>query len=309
MRIRRILLAGLGAAVLAATAAAAPRPSVYVLPGNAVFPEGIAFDQRSGHFYVSSTSDGSILRGHVDEPTAGAFIAGTTGSFSSIGLELDDEGRLYAAGGPTGTARVYDASSGVLLRTFTSGPGGFLNDLAVARNGDVFVTDSFRPVLWRIPAAAVVPSATPGVLEPWLDLTGTPMQYVAGFNANGIVASPDGKYLIVSQANTGELFRIELATKEVVQIDLGGELVNGDGIELRGRTLYAAANGLIAKVRLTGDLLRGEVLSRTGDPSFSSPTTIAIARGRLLVVNSQFDRLFGGLPPFLPFTVSSIPIP
>jgi Cu-Zn family superoxide dismutase len=297
------LLACLGAAILAATAAATPRPSAYVLPGDAVFPEGIAFDQHTGHFYVSSTNDGSILRGHVNEPAASGFIAGTTGPFSSIGLEVDD-GRLYVAGGPTGTARVYDASTGALLRVFTSGAGGFLNDLAVAMNGDVFVTDSFRPVLWRIPAGA-----TGGALEPWVDLTGTPMQYTTGFNANGIVATPDGKYLIVSQSNTGEQFRVDLATKEVVQIDLGGEAVNGDGIELRGRTLYAASSGLIAKVRLAGDFLSGEVVSRTGDPSFSSPTTIAIARGRLLVVNSQFDRLFGGLPPVLPFTVSSIPIP
>ena len=85
--------------------------------------------------------------------------------------------------------------------------------------------------------------------------------------------------------------------------------MNGDGIELRGRTLYAASNGLIAKVRLAGNLLSGDVVSRTSDPSFSSPTTIAIARGRLLVVNSQFARLFGGQPPVLPFTVSSIPMP
>ena len=309
MRIRLTLLVGLGAAILAATAAATPRPSEYVLPGSAVFPEGIAFDQRSGSFYVSSTGDGSILRGHVAEPAAAVFIPGTTGSFSTIGLALDDEGRLYAAGGPTGTARVYDASTGALLRVFTSGTGGFLNDLVVAKSGDVFVTDSMRPVLWRMPAASIVPSATPAALEPWLDLTGTPIQYTAGFNLNGIVATPDGKYLVVSQSNTGELFRIDLATKDVVQIDLGGEAVNGDGIELRGRTLYAVAGGQIVKVALAGDLSSGEVVSRTDDPSFSSPTTIAIARGRLLVVNSQFDRLFGGLPPVLPFTVSSIPIP
>jgi hypothetical protein len=29
----------------------------------------------------------------------------------------------------------------------------------------------------------------------------------------------------------------------------------------------------------------------------------------MLIVNSQFDRLFGGQPPVLPFTVSSIPLP
>ena len=297
------------AAVTVAAASATPRPAAYVLPGAAVFPEGVAFQPETGHFFVSSTSDGSILRGHVSEPTAGPFIPGTTGQFSAIGLEIDPAGRLYVAGGFTGTTRVYNAASGMLLGTFTSGPGGFMNDVVVAKNGDVFVTDSFRPILWRIPAANVGSS---GLLEPWLSYAGTPIEYTpepADFEVNGIVASDDGRYLVVVQANTGKLFRIEIATKEVVEIDVGGASVNGDGLQLLGRRLYAVADGGIVEVLLSGDLSRGEVVSRTTDPSFSSPTTNAIARGRMLVVNSQFDRLFGNQPPVLPFTVSTIPLP
>ena len=124
-------------------------------PGVAVFPEGVAFQPETGHFFVSSTSDGSIQRGHVSEPAAGPFIPGTTGQFSAIGLKTDPAGRLYVAGGFTGTARVYNIASRALLGTFTSGSGGFMNDVVVAKNGDVFVTDSFRPILWRIPAESV----------------------------------------------------------------------------------------------------------------------------------------------------------
>ena len=117
------------------------------------------------------------------------------------------------------------------------------------------------------------------------------------------MASDNGRYLVVVQANTGKLFRIEIASKEVVEIDVGGVSVNGDGLQLLGRKLYAVADGGIVEILLSGDLSRGEVVSRTTDPSFSSPTTNAIARGRMLVVNSQFDRLFSGQPPVLPFTV------
>jgi Cu-Zn family superoxide dismutase len=53
----------------------------------------------------------------------------------------------------------------------------------------------------------------------------------------------------------------------------------------------------------------GNVISRTGDPTLRFPTTIDFARGRLLVVNSQFDKRGPGLTPELPFTVSSIPLP
>lgn len=53
----------------------------------------------------------------------------------------------------------------------------------------------------------------------------------------------------------------------------------------------------------------GEVLARTTDPSFAFPTTLTDARGRLLVVNSQFNRRGPGLSPTLPFTVSVIKRP
>ena len=38
-------------------------PDQYILPGNAVFPEGVAYDQRSSSVFVSSTTDGTIFRG------------------------------------------------------------------------------------------------------------------------------------------------------------------------------------------------------------------------------------------------------
>ena len=309
MSIRLVLCGVLAAgAIMVSPAVATPRPVAYVLPGAAVFPEGVAFERDTGRFFVSSTNDGSILRGHVSEPAASPFIPGTTGPFSSIGLEIS-AARLYVAGGSTGTARIYHAASGALLGSFASGPSGFMNDVAVAKSGDAFVTDSFRPILWRIPAGS---SGAPGVLEPWLTYAGTPIQYTPvpdDFEVNGIVARPDGRYRVVVHSNTGKLFRIGIATRRVVEIDLGGASVNGDGLQLVGRTLYAVADGAIVEIRLSGDLTSGDVVSRTTDPSFFSPTTNAIARGRMLVVNSQFDRLFSGQPPVLPFTVSSIRIP
>ncbi|MGH2660627.1 MAG: SMP-30/gluconolactonase/LRE family protein [Actinomycetota bacterium] len=306
-----LTLAALCAIISMGGAGATPRPSTYVLPGDAVFPEGVAYHPSTGDFFVSSTTDGSIVRGNVAEPAASPFIAGNGVAFSAIGLKTDDAGRLAVAGGFTGNVSVFEAATGALIRTFTSGSGGFLNDLAVAKNGDLFVTDSFRPVLWRIPAGNILSSATPGTAEPWLDLTGKIPYQPGEFNVNGIVATGNGKHLVVAQSFTSELFRIDVATRSVSEIDLGGEPVSGDGLALLGRTLYAAEpfGGGIAKVALSGELSTGTVLSRSGDPSFSTPTTIAVASGRLLVVNSQFERLFGGLPPILPFTVSSIPIP
>jgi sugar lactone lactonase YvrE len=297
---RIAVLAALASLVLAAAAGADPRPSSYVVPGAAVFPEGVAFQPSTGAFFVSSTGDGTIFRGHVSEPMTQIFLAGgQDGRTTAVGLEIDDT-RLYVAGGPTGRIFVYDTETRALLASFETGAGGFLNDVATTKSGDAFVTDSARPILWRV-------SADLTTVEPWLNLTGTPAAYTAGFNLNGIVATPDGKYLIVAKSNTSQLFRIDLETKEVVEITTD-EPTGGDGLQLRGHTLYAIAGGAIVEVRLSGDYSSGDVVSRTTDPSFRSPTTNAIARGRMLVVNSQFAQRPTGTQ-VLPFTVSSVAIP
>jgi hypothetical protein len=38
----------------------------YVLPGEQVFPEGVAYQSDTGDFYVGSTTDGTVFRGNVE---------------------------------------------------------------------------------------------------------------------------------------------------------------------------------------------------------------------------------------------------
>ena len=307
-RLSAVALFFMLSAVLAASAAAAPRPNRYVLPGDNVFPEGVAYQQGTQNFYVGSTGDGTIYRGNLQEPVASVFSpGGADGRTAATGMKVDDAGRLFVATGSLGKVYVYDTATGALLGSFYNGKQAtFLNDIALTRNGDAYVTDSIDPTLYRVTTNAQ------GQLhfEAWLDLRGTPIVYGPGFNLNGIVVTEDNRYLIVVQSNTGKLFRISLATQEIQEINLGGaRLTNGDGLLLRGHTLYAVQNqqALITKVRLSGDYLSGSVVSSTTDPSLAYPTTIAQADGRLLVVNSQFDKRGG--QPDLPFTVSSIHIP
>ena len=281
-------------------------PDRYVLPGAAVFPEGIAYDQRSGTVYVSSTTDGTIFSGNVRDETLGVFLAGNTdGRTTATGLAVDDEGRLFVSGGGTGKLFVYDAS-GALLASFATGSSPtFINDVAVAKDGSAYFTDSQSPYLYRV----YQNEAGEWAYERWIDFTGTALVYVAGFNLNGIEVTPNGKYLIVVQSNTGRLFRIEIATKEIVPIDLGGATVPaGDGILLQGSTLWVLQNNvaLLTEIRLNVERATGQVIARTTDPSFAFPTTLTDARGRLLVVNSQFNRRGPVLSPTLPFTVSVI---
>ena len=79
---------------------------------------------------------------------------------------------------------------------------------------------------------------------------------------------------------------------------------------LRGRTLYVVnAASRVTQLRLSPTAATARVVRQITSPGFRLPTTVAIAGSRLLVVNSQFDRRSAGLPPVLPFTVSSVSRP
>ena len=204
-------------------------PDQYVLPGSTVFPEGIAYEQRTQRVFVSSTTNGTVFRGDASDAALEPFLAGGgDGRTTAVGLDVDDDGHLFVAGGGTGFVFVYDASSGALVAKLSAAaapPPTFINDIAVDASGVAYITDSMRPVIYR-----VVPNGSGGyTLEPWLPLAGTPIVYQAGFNLNGIVVSPNNRYLYTIQSNTGRLFRIDIATKEIVQLDDGRRDVSRPG--------------------------------------------------------------------------------
>lgn len=309
----RLLTAVLLAGTLAACAPepAPPEVTSYTLPGDRVFPEGVAYRAGSQNFYVGSTTDGTIFKGTLGKKDTEVLLAPSTERPSAIGMKVDESGRLYVAGGASGKMFVYDTASKALIKASdtSSVPAGgtFINDVALTPDAAYF-TDSVRPVLFRMTrSAAGVSEATP-----WLDFTGTALKYQTGFNLNGIAATTDGRYLVVVQSNTGKLFRITVADKTVAEIDLGGGTVmSGDGILLSGQTLYVVRNsfGLIVPVTLSVDFSSGTLGTPFSDASLRYPTTIAQNGNRLLVVNSQFDKRGPGLTPELPFTVSNIALP
>src|SRR3954452_17440389 len=171
-------------------------------PDPAGNPEGVAFDKRTKSFFVGITADGAIYRGTLGSDTVAPYIPGGAGK-AAVGLKVK-RGKLYVAGGPTGSITVYDIATKAQVAKFETGSSGFLNDQQVTRNGDVYVTDSFRPKLWHVTAEQVAAgSGTPQ----GLDVSAIP--YTTGeFNLNGIVAKSARK-LVVVNSSTGKLYRIK----------------------------------------------------------------------------------------------------
>lgn len=298
MHVSRII-ALLGALAVCSAAEADPAPSrVYTLtPSTHGNPEGVAADRVSGTFFVGATGDGTIFRGRLDRPTVEEFIPGAAGR-SAIGIKIA-RGRLYVAGGATGDLVIYDLFTRRQVAVFSTGTGGFLNDLVITPGGDVFVTDSFRPTLWHVTAAQV----RAGGGAPEAISVAPEIAYEAGaFNLNGIVQL-DARTLLVVQTDNGALFRIDLErTGRRITRLVADPVLGGDGMLLdRGRLVVVQGSpAQLTVLALDRGATRATVVDHVTDPTLRGPSTVALSRDRFLVVNADFAT------STTPFTVSGI---
>ncbi len=269
--------------------AATTWPDVIALP-NGWLPEGVVTG-RGPIIYSGSRANGAIYAADLRTGEGTIVVPGQTGRVA-VGLSFDARTNyIFAAGGGTGKLYVYDAGPGALVQEYTlTAPGTFINDVIVTRDA-VYVTESRRPVYYRIPLGPGGRLAGPDAVEE-IPLSGEWRQIGEGNNANGIEATPNGKELIIVNSASASLFRVEPLSGRATRIDLGGQSVmNGDGLLLNGRTLYVVQNRLnqIAVIDLAPDLLTGEVVTRITNPNFDVPTTVASFGGALYAVNARFS--------------------
>src|SRR5829696_353830 len=267
-----------------------PFPDRIELPVG-FLPEGITIGP-GGTAYFGSRANGAIYAASLRTGEGSVINAGDVG-LVAVGLKIDNHGRLFVAGGPTGSGRVIDARTGALLQTynFTNQPA-FINDVIITRDYAWF-TDSLSPRLFGVPLGPGGELGDPTVFET-LPLTGD-WQQVEGSpppnNANGIAITPDQKALLVVQSATGFLFRVDPATGVATRVDLGDTLLtNGDGLLVVGTTLYVVQNRLnqVAVIKLDPDGTSGVLVDTLTSPDFDVPTTVAAFGNSLYLPNARF---------------------
>jgi sugar lactone lactonase YvrE len=275
------LLSALLSLTLVAPAEAKPRnhwPDRIELPVG-FQPEGITVG-KAPYAYVGSLANGDIYRVSLRTGALRQVNDETPGT-PSVGLKIDRRGLIYVAGGPSGTARVVNVRTGdTKSYTLTTKPS-FINDVVLTRRAAWF-TNSQQPELYRLSRRTRTVTRLP--------LTGDWVQQ-PGFNANGIERTPDGKGLLVIQSGTGTLFRVDPRSGVATKVDLGGTaLTFGDGLLLRGRTLYVVRNQLnqVAVVKLNRGGTAGTLVDTLTSPQFDVPTTVAAFRGSLYLPNARF---------------------
>lgn len=119
-----------------------------------LFPENIAFDPANRTFYVGSTIRSGVTR---------CSVAGYCSVFArfpgySLGLKVRAKDRMLwvtANTAQSASLRAYDLATGHVT-TVAELPGRHVfNDLAVASNGDVYVTDTPGAAVYQLKAAII----------------------------------------------------------------------------------------------------------------------------------------------------------
>ncbi|WP_433330721.1 SMP-30/gluconolactonase/LRE family protein [Spirillospora sp. CA-294931] len=307
------LAAALALVPLAPAHADSPVSVAHVLPGEKVYPEGIALDGRTGDLYAGSYNDGTVFKMTPGRRVAEIFLpSGTDGRRTANGLKVDAAGRLWVTDSTTGVS-VYETRSKRLLARFDvpGTAGRFVNDLAIAPDGTAYLTDSVRAVIYKVTRKEVAKGGR-AALTPWLDLKPVLEPHKPdAFTLNGIVADPSGRFLITADMTGGDLYRVDVATGAIHKIALrGGDAAMADGLEVANGRLWIVHNvdDRISRWRLSRDGRSARVVRQVTDEALQLPTTLVRRNGVLYVVRSQFDKggPMGPGTPEIPFTIAAV---
>lgn len=297
------------ALVVAPAGAHSGRPSTYVLQGDPTGSrfEGIGVDRRQQTFYVSEVTGGEIHRGDVHSGRTEEWKPeGADGRRTARGITTDAHDRVYIAGGPNGITTagpdlwVYEADGTLVAALRVGVPNAFLNDVIVGPDGAAYFTNSNAPQIFR-----VAEEDGQWTVSTWLDATGT-IPTSTGFNLGGVVLSSDRRALLVAQGNVGVLWRVELTSRAVSQVDVGGaDLRNADGLVVRGHDLLVVRNfsRRLTTLRLDGRASGATLVADIATDPNRVLTTAKLAGGRLLAVDSKFEEN----PAQPPYEVVALP--
>jgi sugar lactone lactonase YvrE len=247
-------------------------------------PEALTYDEAGSRFLVGSLYKKKIVQvarvGHEVSDYAGGDAARFDGV---LGLRIDrPRGILWVNSAATPQTEGYDEKSqqgrshlhaldlrtGKVIASLAPAGAGphLLNDLAISRRGDVYVTDSAAGVVHRVRAGT-------RTLELFVTIG-------EGFYPNGLALDASERVLYVASA--AGISRVDLATREVSLVEPVADVaLSGiDGLYMHRGTLVAVQNGLSGVARVvrftldpTGSRATAAQVLESNLPDFQFPTT------------------------------------
>ena len=283
-------------------------PNSYPLKELSLYPEAITYDEVREQTYVGAYFKGKIvtvdLYGKMND-----FVIDET-LVAVVGMAIDQaNNRLLVCNSDAGISMrsspatigqlaqviAYDLTTGAKLKTINLGGlyqgGHFLNDLVLDAKGNIYVTDSFSPVIYKIDQ-----NDTPSVFT-----SSTKFEVPQGaFGLNGIEYHKDG-YLIVGKAFGGILYKVPLSNpSSIEEISLSSSVNSLDGfLLLDDNTLALVSNNFtgapfketVYKITTSDNWASGKVASAFTDLNGTYPTSLTMINNALFVNFGYFTEL------------------
>ena len=283
-------------------------PNLISLNETSLYPEGIVYSSTKQKTYVGSYFKGKIITVDLEGNLTDFVIDNSL--VAVVGMAIDESNnKLYVCNSDAGISLksdvstvgilaeviVYDLTTGEKIKTIDlSGlfaGGHFLNDLVFDANGNLYITDSFSPVIYKIDT-----NDNPSVL-----VTNSIFEVPQGaFGLNGIVYHPDN-YLIVGKAFGGMLYKVPLNdVNNIQEIALDTNVNSLDGLLLTdNNTLALVSNNFtgapfsetIYKIETSNNWTSANIANTFTDLEGSFPTTMTKIDNSLYVSYGYFPEL------------------
>jgi DNA-binding beta-propeller fold protein YncE len=256
----------------------------YHFCGKGLYPEGTVFNPKNNLFYVSSVIDGRI--GTVDMQGNYSVFYEDKAMKSTYGMEIDPKTNQlwvcvsdgnYSRFSEPGTFKkmgrviALDLSSGkkvadIDLAKLYEGKH-FINDLTIDPAGNLYVTDSFSPVVYKIDAAG---KASVLVLN----------EAFKGEDVclNGIAYHSNG-FLLVAMGSAGAVYKVDLKNSMVTKVKIDHLFPGADGLLMNtDGTLTLVQNKSVDKILQlpsTDNWSSARIKAATsGGDRFQQPSTV-----------------------------------
>ena len=286
---RRTVLTGVCAliAILGCSLQAADRTEITFADAR-IFPESLT-STKDGTLFFGSLGQDSVYRATPSSSKAEVWIQPKANGLSTVlGVLADeDSGTLWVCASATGgrngapvvgetALKAFNLNTAAFKASYAFSNNGLCNDIAVAKDGTVYATDTTQGRVLRLKKGAKA-------LDVW---AADPMLLAT---ADGIALLADG-HIYVNSVGQGTLMRIPVkadgSAGPIAKLEPSRPLQGPDGMRTVGSmTMLVVEGGRLDEVTINGDKAEVKVLKE----GLTGITAVTLAEGTAYVAEAKLN--------------------